>query len=106
MHRRVVQPWPTRAANGPNQISEIFLRTGLRGALRGHVHAMELILLILIVLVVLALVGGIGGPTRFRRRPTSRVVDEVVYRDDRVVVEEEVVEDVPVTRSRRRVVEY
>ncbi|MEA2844159.1 MAG: hypothetical protein QOJ69_1830 [Actinomycetota bacterium] len=64
---------------------------------------MTLLLLILLVVLAVALFGGFGGRTIYRRRPRSRVVDDVAY-DNRVVEEDVVVEDAPVRR--RRVIDY
>lgn len=71
---------------------------------------MTLLLLLLLLVVVVAVFGGMGGPTWYRRRPSRRIVNEVVYddapraRDE--IIEEEIVENVPVSRTRRRRIEY
>jgi hypothetical protein len=75
---------------------------------------MTLLLLLLVLVVVVALVSGFGGPSWYGRRPTRRVVEEIVY-DEPVEVVEEVGLDEriggphrpPAPRHRRRrVIEY
>ena len=64
---------------------------------------MELLLLIVLVVVALVVFGNRARPAGFTRRPRSRVVNETVYEDDPVVVEEVV--ERPVSRN-RRIVDY
>lgn len=71
---------------------------------------MTLLLLLLLVVALVAIAGTMGGPTWYRSRPSRRIVNEVVYDDAprarEEIVEEEIIEDRPVTRGRRRMIEY
>ena len=59
---------------------------------------MTLLLLILLVVLALAIFGGFGGTTWYRRRPGTRVVDDVAPADP--LVEDEVVVERPARRRR------